>query len=336
MESTRLSQPAPASLAMRVRLHLYPHRRFLKWLRVMARWQLRAPFHSEIQWRFCRWVSLLTTDPGEKILWRMPRASLKFLLDPLEAIQMNLLYRDSFQPEVMDWVKRSLSADTLFVDAGANVGIHTLIAADYYRAQLGATDQPRVLAFEPNPIIFAQLEENIRLNQLNSFASAFPHAISDQDARANFFLSSAENSSASSLAALGPAHLHTGEFIQVQTVALESVVEKIAGGRKIGLIKLDIEGAELGALRGAYSLIARDRPRIILEVHPTLMHAFGYSFADIFDLLWGCGYEIFRIKKDSNLAPLHNCEWTSLQESGDVICFALDRLAQKNNSHGNS
>lgn len=307
---------------MRLRLRLYPYRRYLKWLRRIAQWQMRLPLADDLQWRFCRWVSRLTTDPGERVRWRMPGTSLRFMLDPLETIQMSLYYRAGFQPEIGYWIKRNLKPDALFIDCGANIGIQSLIAGDYYRTQLGVTAQPMVYAFEPNPRILPQLEANIRLNRLEEFISVQAKAVSDRAVQTHFFLSSEDNSTSSSLVALGPGNLHTGEAVQVQTVTLAEFVRCDAGDRRVGLIKLDIEGAELLALHGAQAILIRDLPTIIMEVYPALMYAFGYTFADAFQFLTTLGYAIYRIQPNGKLGQLAKGEWPSEIAYGDVICFA--------------
>lgn len=322
MNSVPKSKPSSGSAMMRLRLRLYPHRRYFKWLRQVARWQMRLPFADATQWRFCRWVSRLTTDPGERVLWRMPGTTLHFMLDPLETIQMSLYYRAGFQPEIGRWIKQSLKPNALFIDCGANIGIQSLIAAEYYRAQLGVATEPMVYAFEPNPRILRQLEENIRLNQLENFIKAQPNAVADREAWTRFYLSSEDNSTSSSLADLGPSNLHTGEAIEVQTVSLAEFVQHHSINRRVGLIKLDIEGAELLALRGAQAILVRDHPTIIMEVYPAFMRAFGYTFADVFQFLTPLGYMIYRIQPNGELAKLAKGEWPAEIAYGDIICFA--------------
>lgn len=322
MNSVPESKPDRGSAMMRLRLRLYPHRRYFKWLRQVAQWQMRLPLADATQWRFCRWVSRLTTDPGERVLWHMPGTTLRFMLDPLETIQMSLYYRAGFQPEIGRWVKQNLKPDSLFIDCGANIGIQSLIAAEYYRAQLGTTTEPMVYAFEPNPRIFQQLEDNIRLNRLENFVHAQPYAVSDCETRTRFYLSSEDNSTSSSLADLGPGNLHTGEAIDVQTVSLAEFIQHNASNRRVGLIKLDIEGAELLALRGAQAILLRDHPTIIMEVYPAFMRAFDYTFADEVQFLTACGYTICRIQSNGKLAELPKGEWPTEIAYGDVICFA--------------
>lgn len=309
----------------RLRLALYPRRRHLKWLRRLGRWQMKLHFDEPLQWRACRWISLLTTDRDERVIWQMPGTSLRFRLDPLETIQMNLYYRGNFQPEIEYWVRHSLVPNRLFIDAGANIGIHSLIAADIYRNNSGTLAEAPVCAFEPNPRIYAQLQSNICENGLQQFISAHQIAVSDMNQTAAFYLSAADNSACSSLAPLGSGHSQTWQSVNVRTVDLASFVQGREGNMRVGLIKLDIEGAELIALRGAKQLLSRDHPILIVEVYPALLHRFGFTFADVRDFIRPLGYKFCRIKPDRTLADLNQGEWPSEIEYGDMICIPYDR-----------
>ena len=54
---------------------------------------------------------------------------------------------------------------------------------------------------------------------------------------------------------------------------------------KPDFIKLDVEGAEAGALRGAQRVLRKCRPRLFIEVHPQFLENFGHSTADVFDAI---------------------------------------------------
>jgi len=62
------------------------------------------------------------------------------------------------------------------------------------------------------------------------------------------------------------------------------------------LIKIDIEGAELLALRGAQRTIERDRPVIFYEENESAYQAFGYTVADVRGFLKAFGYRLYLMK----------------------------------------
>lgn len=70
-------------------------------------------------------------------------------------------------------------------------------------------------------------------------------------------------------------------------------LDDLTGDRHVDFLKLDVEGAELDALRGATGLLRRDRPIILFECGvQTALDAFGYLRTDLWDLLTAEGYDI--------------------------------------------
>jgi hypothetical protein len=58
------------------------------------------------------------------------------------------------------------------------------------------------------------------------------------------------------------------------------------------LMKIDIQGAELNALRGATTLLQKYEPIVFVEVHPTMMPLFGATAEEVYGLLAQRGYEV--------------------------------------------
>ena len=68
-------------------------------------------------------------------------------------------------------------------------------------------------------------------------------------------------------------------------------------------IKIDIEGAELGALRGGAGLIERSRPTIMFESAGTGENSLGYSASKLFNWFVDNGFEIFTPDRLAHTAP---------------------------------
>ncbi|MDX1439939.1 MAG: FkbM family methyltransferase [Rubricoccaceae bacterium] len=76
-----------------------------------------------------------------------------------------------------------------------------------------------------------------------------------------------------------PAH----ETVEVNATTLDTLMNQFEG--RVRFIKLDIEGAELLALRGAENLISAYRPILYLELRESFCKRYGYVPADVFTFL---------------------------------------------------
>lgn len=142
-----------------------------------------------------------------------------------------------------------------FLDIGAHIG--SVIAEVRHRCP-GA----RVEAVEAIPAKVAKLRRR--------FPDVIVHecALAEEEGTATFYID--EDASGCSSLAERP----HGTAITVVKRRLDDLVEHA------DLIKLDVEGAELGVLRGAESLVVRSRPVIMFESGPEIV--LGFSKEDLF------------------------------------------------------
>jgi len=161
-------------------------------------------------------------------------------------------------------------------DVGACVGLFAL-----HSALSGAT----VVAFEPDPSFRARLLRNVRLNRLASSVSVVPWAVADTIGSTTLFTDGIDGASPS-LREVG-----TRSAVSVETDSLDNAVDKGLLPAP-DLVKLDIEGAEILALRGMTGLLASPQaPRcVFIELHPLYLPTFGSSLDECVALLASFGY----------------------------------------------
>lgn len=71
------------------------------------------------------------------------------------------------------------------------------------------------------------------------------------------------------------------------------------GIERVDFIRMDIEGAELMGLRGAAGILDRDRPHVLLEIHPPMLSArFGASGEEVLEIFRSRGYRMFALNGD--------------------------------------
>jgi FkbM family methyltransferase len=203
------------------------------------------------------------------------------------------VFRDQFfaaaDPEV-EFTARRLRPGDVFVDAGAFNGWYTLVAS---RAVGGSGC---VLAFEPNPEAFALLARNIELNHARNVQS-HNIALSSDDGWVTLFTGPGDGV-ASSLARLSDGQ----EEVRVQARRLDTVLSE-AGIARVDLMKLDVEGSEAAALRGAASTLKAYHPTVIFEVNPIAARNMNVAGRSAWDVLQTLGYGFFRFV-DGRLVPL--------------------------------
>lgn len=168
-----------------------------------------------------------------------------------------------------------LRDDDVLFDAGANIGMVALHAAKICRT----------VAFEPDPAIQRRLTVNSALNPDRTFTLE-PIAISDTDGDVVLYTDGDDGNSPSLVNQRG----ESGS-VSVTARTLDSLCAEDRLPHPT-VIKLDVEGAEILALRGAKRLLTGPRrPRaLFIEVHDTFLPGFGSSADEVNALLNEFGY----------------------------------------------
>jgi len=181
----------------------------------------------------------------------------------------------------------------MFIDVGANDGgtlLHLLSAfpdADY-------------MGFEPLPMEYAYVQSLIAENALVN-AKVFPVALSDTEGIATLLVSSSRASS-SIVEGFRSSAFYSGRVPVVVSTG-DHFVRQVAPST-ISLIKIDVEGAELGVLKGFSATLSQYRPFVVFEVlpHRTAQEALRTQAVD--DFLRGAGYKIKRIAADGTTSEV--------------------------------
>jgi FkbM family methyltransferase len=170
-----------------------------------------------------------------------------------------------------------MRAGRTFVDIGAFIGTHSIFFARFCGAG-------RVFAFEPNPRSRAALERNIARHGLNASIHVKSCALGPARGRGVLCEPKSANGGSTTVRA-SRRHAATSE---IEDVAIEPLDAMIPDDADVGLIKIDVEGAEVGVLRGADRVIARSLPVLSIEIHPAarlarvlwLLGVYGYVVTD--------------------------------------------------------
>ena len=186
-------------------------------------------------------------------------------------------FRERYEPE-LGYLEKILLPGDVFIDAGANFGVYTLVASKL------VGDTGKVLAFEPAAQSFATLQKNINLN---NFSNVRSFQIALAQTRSKAWLNYGWDPMGNWLSA-DPSCGNEGE--EIQTEALDELIEQ-NGISRVAAIKIDVEGAEELVLRGAKGCLTSQSPIVIFEFNPSCATRIGLSPWGARDLLASLGYE---------------------------------------------
>lgn len=227
--------------------------------------------------------------------------------------------RDSgcWEPHVETICRRLVNPGSVAIDVGANIGYHTAVLARV--AQF-------VLAVEANPVTTNLLRVTIALNGFRN-VRIVEHAVMDRPQAIELFAPD-EHLGAG---AVGRPEWYENASLShwrrhpVDALTLDSVTEDV---RTVDLIRMDIEGCELPALRGAHALLSRSpHVRIVLEWGAYNAPLYG-DIAEGLEYLGDLGFAHFaKIEADGSLTPKSKDEMLNRlgMHSHDVCDVAVAR-----------
>lgn len=189
-------------------------------------------------------------------------------------------HRSAWNPVECQGFRSAIRPGSIVLDIGANIGTYSLLFGQW------ASPNGKVFAFEPAPESFAALCQHITLNRLEKVIVPVRQAISDRVGTLPFLAASTHGTNR----LISEDEPTTGLTQQIETVTIDEFCA--SRGLEPDVIKIDIEGFELAALRGAERTLRsrRDELMVFVEMHPTTWKKLGLTRADIIGELGRQGY----------------------------------------------
>ena len=193
------------------------------------------------------------------------------------------LFRERYEPLLEYGHKFILPTDTI-IDGGANQGIFSLAFASL-------SQKIKIFSVEPFKYCHKILRENLRMNLLKN-VTIIPKVLSNKIA--SYQLDYSKSKVSASI---------VRDFGGEKTLTIASTtIDEIASKyqlKKIDLIKLDIEGAELAALKGGSRSIKKFIPKIVLECN-------NYEYKKIYKFLKKFKYTSYLLTKNGFVKKINS------------------------------
>ncbi len=195
-----------------------------------------------------------------------------------QVISQRLRDTGVWEPYETELLFQCLQLGDVFIDAGANIGYFSVLAA----AAVGP--QGRVFAFEPEPNNCALLSRSVAANSFEKQVTVVQAALAAQAGEARLHLHPSN---------LGDHQIYAGDgerdSISVQTLCGSDYLAPRANSA--ALLKVDTQGAEYQVMLGlmAWLQSLASPPRILLELTPYSLQLAGSSGRELIDLLASLG-----------------------------------------------
>lgn len=230
----------------------------------------------------------------------------KIFVDPKDS--SNLFLISAYEPAVTAIFKERVKKGFVVVDVGANIGYYTLLGAKL----VGKSG--RVFAFEPDPELAALLRRGIVENGFEN-VTLVEKAVSDSSGVATLFMSNGLKDNRCYYAG------GKKKRITVETVKLDDFFEN---SQRIDMMKIDIEGFELRAMKGARDTLARTEA-IITEFFPFGLRLAGDDPEEYFNYLLSHHFIVYLLdEKGGCIGPVEFGDLFRLRpEVGETVSYNL-------------
>lgn len=227
-------------------------------------------------------------------------SSLRVLGHAFRAWRRNRMWA-KHEPET-PYLADLLSGSPVCLHVGASDGRHSYVMTQVAPAA-------RIHAFEPSSFTFKVLKTCLAWHKISDQVTPVQAAVANKRgdlllvtpikstgrlARGYAFVSAEPPEGP-----LRPDFEDAGQEIEpIGVVTLDGYCEGLGLGR-IDFIRMDVEGAELWALHGAQGIIDRDRPHVLIEIHPMMLEArFGGTAEAVVEIFQSRGYRMFALNGD--------------------------------------
>jgi FkbM family methyltransferase len=181
--------------------------------------------------------------------------------------------------------------------------------------------QGRVVAVEPSSREVARIQRNVTLNAATN-VSLVHAALGDREGTATLKVAQALHAGQNSLGGFAYDDVRLERVEEVPVITLDALADRCGLGT-VDVLKIDVEGAEAGVLRGGQRVLERSKPLVIIEVLDGALRLQGATAEDVLTQLRSSGYSLFVFDEISGLPrPIREGD---VVDGSDVVAVHRDR-----------
>ncbi len=218
-----------------------------------------------------------------------------------------------YEKSITELIKKKVKKGDVVLDIGANIGYYTLIFAKL------VGKKGKVFAFEPEPTNFSLLKKNVEVNGYKNVVLV-QKAVLNKIGKLNLYLNE-DN--------MGDHRTYDSHddrrFIEIESIRLDDYFKDYNG--RINFIKMDIQGAEFGALQGMYDLLKKNSVEMTTEFWPGGFKRFGASSEEYLNLLTKLGFKIYQMgdKETINIHEFLKRYSSEIEDFTNLLCIKQEK-----------
>ena len=196
-----------------------------------------------------------------------------------------------YEMEVVDCARKYIKPNSVVLDVGANYGQMSILFA----SMVGQNG--KVYSFDADDFIFEILKKNITANNIGNVVPIFGavHNVAGE----TLFFPEQDFAKWGAYGAYGiDYNAHEGRTVTTLTI------DSLQIDKSISFMKIDIQGGDLFALRGAEGTIRKNKMPIIFEYESAFQYEFNYNFQEYVDFVLSIGYKFDKIISGHNFLIL--------------------------------
>lgn len=218
-----------------------------------------------------------------------------------------------WEEDITDFFVKNVRPSETIIEIGANIGYYTTLLSKL------VGKNGHIFSYEANDEVYKMAKLSLEFNKLEENVTLKNVAVADLNGSVEFVSESANGVKVAPIN-IGEGHIKRGFTFsttkKVQCVTLDSDLPEM---KNVDWLRMDIEGSEILALRGARRIIENSpKLKIIMEWNTSMMEQYG-DVGKLVDQMHGYGFKFFKIPAGKSASPITKEELLSSSELQNVF-----------------